>query len=98
MRALPIQSVIAVLVAASVLVACGGDDEPDAACARWEAIQGRDISDTEAVERLNEIADEAEDENVRDRALELAILLEGTATQTEVGAAYEDLDAACQVD
>lgn len=85
------------LTVAVVLAACGGDDDPDAACARWETIQGTQTSDTEAVRVLNTIADEADSPTVRDRALELAILLEGTATQTEVGAAYEALDAACQV-
>lgn len=84
-------------IAALLLAACGGDDEPDAACGRWEQIQGSQISDADAVDELNAIADDAEDRNVRDKALELATLLEGTATQTEVGAAYEELDAACQV-
>lgn len=89
---------LSILLVVSVLVACGGDDEPDAACAEWETIQGSQLSDTDAVDRLNQIADDAESGNVREKALELATLLEGTATQTEVGAAYEALDAACEVE
>lgn len=79
------------------LAACGGDDGPDSACARWDDVQGSQITDTEAVDALNEIADDAETRPVRDAATDLAVLLQGTATQTEVHAAYEDLDAACQV-
>lgn len=89
---------VLLFVTALLLAACGGDDEADVACDRWQQIQGSQLSDDDAVDQLNAMADEADTEPVRAKALELATLLEGTATQTEVGAAYEELDAACQVD
>lgn len=86
---------LAVLVV--VLAACGGDDGPEAACADWDRIQGTQISDAEAVEVLNDIADAAENTNVRDKAIDLAILIEGDATSTEIRVAYQEMDAACEV-
>lgn len=86
------------LFAALTLLACsdnGTTDRTVQACRRWDAIQGTQASDAEAVAELNEIADLSEDEAVRDKAEALAIALEGDRTQTEVGRAYEELDAAC---
>lgn len=86
-----------VIFAVLALAACSGGGDPDAACARWETLKAAQASDAEAVTTLNAIADEAETRPVREHALDLAILLEGTATQTEVHAAYQELDAACDV-
>lgn len=81
--------------AALALLAACSDDTPDAACSRWDQIAGTNISDTQAVATLNRIADEAENGNVRDKAIDLATLLERNATQTEVHAAFQNMDAAC---
>lgn len=83
-----------IITALLVLGACGGD-EPDAGCERWERVRQEQISDDAAVEELNTIADRTENPYVRNRALDLAILLEGDSTQTEVRRGFEDLDAAC---
>jgi hypothetical protein len=88
------------LAAALLLTACGddggGDDATTTACERWDAIQGTQTSDADAAAELNEIADLSTNTNVSDKAEALAIALEGSATQTEIGQAYEDMDAACQ--
>lgn len=85
------------VVVVVLLAACGGDDEPEAACADWDRIEGTDVSDAEAVEVLNRIADKAEHRPVRDKAVALAVLLEGDATPTEIRVAYQEMDAACEV-
>lgn len=90
----------AALAAAAALLAACGDDGPDSAtreaCDRWNTIAGSTISDSDAVDELNHIADLATNRNVANKAVALAIALEGGVTQTEVGVAYEEMDAACK--
>jgi len=90
----------ALAVTAMLLAGCddgGTDDATTAACADWDALQEQagSTEDAEAVERLRAIADRATNANVSDKAIDLAILLEGVATQTEVHEAFLDMDAAC---
>lgn len=95
----PMARSIVVMLALTV-AACSDDSADDAttqACERWDAIAGSDTSDAEAASELNEIADLSTNANVTDKAEALAIALEGDVTQTEVGQAFEDMDAACQV-
>lgn len=92
----------ALCLATLTLVCCGGGATQSRAsmsdkqaCASWNTIQGSDISDAGAVRVLNQIAATATNLQVIERANELAILLEGTATQTQVKVAYQNMDAAC---
>lgn len=95
---LPARIVLALAATAITLAGCG-DDGPDdatrAACEQWSELAAASPSDQEAVRQLNEIADISTNRPVRDKALALAIALEGSATQTEVRQAYEAMDAAC---
>jgi hypothetical protein len=93
--------VLAVSIAALLFAGCGGGSSASPgdkqACALVDGMVGKNYADASAVKTLNQIADTASNLQVIKKANAMAILLEGTGTQTQIKVAFGELDAACSV-